>query len=220
MRTYRLHFIRHGLTDGNTEGKYIGITDLSLSEDGADELAAIFDRDEVPQTSLIFSSPLKRCLETCEILYPNRKPILIPELGEFNFGEFENKTVFELESDPRYIEWTSGRAGAPGGETSEEFTSRLALGLNKVVRQMMELGVFEASVVTHGGVIMTLFAQCALPQRRAVEWSSPTGGGYTALITPSLYGRSGVIEIIDTVPSTAVPCNENCLDEPEEDEFE
>ena len=68
---------------------------------------------------------------------------------------------------------------------------------------------FEATAVMHGGVMMTLFSLCALPRRRAVEWTSDAGQGYTALITPSLYGRSGVIEIIDTIPSTAVPTEEN-----------
>ena len=62
MRTYRIHFIRHGLTDANFEGKYIGVTDILLSESGADELDAIRAKGELPETGLLFSSPLKRCL--------------------------------------------------------------------------------------------------------------------------------------------------------------
>ena len=208
MRTYRIYFIRHGLTDANFEGKYIGVTDISLSESGADELDAIRAKGELPETGLLFSSPLKRCLETCEILFPETAPHIIDELQEFDFGDFENKTVYELEGDPKYVEWTAGRAPAPNGEDSKAFTERIVLGLNKMVRIMMESEIFEATAVMHGGVMMTLFSMCALPRRRAVEWSSPQGGGYTALITPSLYGRSGVIEIIDTVPSSAVPYEE------------
>ena len=30
MKTYRIHFIRHGLTDANLDGRYIGVTDLGL----------------------------------------------------------------------------------------------------------------------------------------------------------------------------------------------
>lgn len=208
MRTYRIHFIRHGLTDGNSEGKYIGVTDLPLSEHGADELERVRLKGELPETDMVFSSPLKRCLMTCEILFPDRDPIVIDELREFDFGSFENKTAFELDGKPEYIAWTSGRACPPGGEESQDFVKRIATGLNIMVRKMMEAEIYEATAVMHGGVIMTLFASCALPQRPAIEWSSPVGGGFTALITPSLYGRSGVIEIIDTVPTSALPTND------------
>ena len=209
MKTYRIHFIRHGLTDANADGRYIGVTDLGLSDNGIDELDAIRVKGELPETGLVFTSPLKRCLETCEVLFPEVEPITIPELREFDFGDFENKTATELEGNPQYIEWISGRACPPNGEDSAEFVKRIALGLNIMVRKMMESEVFEATAVMHGGVMMTLFSTCALPQRRAIEWSSPVGGGYTALITPSLYGRSGVIEIIDTVPSSAMPYEED-----------
>ena len=208
MKTYRIHFIRHGLTDGNLEGRYIGVTDIGLSDDGADQLDAIRVKGELPDTGMLFTSPLKRCLETCDQLFPDNEPIDIPELRDFDFGDFENKKAAELENDPQYIQWISGRACPPNGEASDDFVKRIALGLNIMVRKMMEAEVFEATAVMHGGVMMTLFASCALPQRRAVEWSSPVGGGYTALITPSLYGRSGVIEIIDTVPSSAMPVEE------------
>ena len=184
------------------------MTDIGLSDDGADRLDAIRVKGELPDTGMLFTSPLKRCLETCDLLFPDNEPIVIPELREFDFGDFENKKAAELENDPQYIQWISGRACPPNGEASDDFVKRIALGLNIMVRKMMEAEVFEATAVMHGGVMMTLFASCALPQRRAVEWSSPVGGGYTALITPSLYGRSGVIEIIDTVPSSAMPVEE------------
>lgn len=209
MRTYRIHFIRHGLTEANTDGRYIGVTDLPLSESGADELDRIRVKGELPETGLLFTSPLKRCLETCEILFPETEPCVIEELKEFDFGDFENKTAFELASNPQYTEWTAGRISPPNGEESTAFCERIVLGLNIMVRKMMEQEVFEATAVMHGGVIMTLFSLCALPRRRAVEWTSDAGQGYTALITPSLYGRSGVIEIIDTIPSTAVPTEDN-----------
>ncbi len=208
MRTYRIHFIRHGLTDANKDGRYIGVTDLPLSEDGAEELMSIRNKGELPEVGMLFSSPLKRCTESCELLFPDSEPIIIDELCEYDFGDFENKTVFELEGTDGYIQWTSGCACPPNGEDSRAFVERIALGLNKMVRRMMEAEVYEATAVMHGGVMMTLFASCALPQRNAVEWTSPVGGGYTALITPSLYGRSGVIEIIDTVPTSAVPTDE------------
>lgn len=208
MKTFRIHFIRHGLTEGNAQGKYIGVTDLPLSENGADELERIRLKGELPEADMVFSSPLKRCLESCEILFPNKAPVIIDEFKEFNFGDFENKTALELDGTYEYTEWIAGRATLPNGEDSTEFVKRICQGLNKAIRKMMEAEVSEAIAVMHGGVMMSLFQACALPQRRAVEWASPVGQGFTALITPSLYGKTGAIEIIDTVPSTAFVTDE------------
>ena len=54
MRTYRIHFIRHGLTEANADGRYIGVTDLPLSDSGADELDRIRVKGELPETGLLF----------------------------------------------------------------------------------------------------------------------------------------------------------------------
>ena len=213
MRTYRIHFIRHGLTEANADGRYIGTTDLPLSAAGAAGLEALKAEGVCPRTGLVFTSPLRRCTESAEILFPAAKTVVIDEFREYDFGEFENKTAFELEPLPEYTEWTSGKISCPpGGEAQEDFIKRICLGLNKSVRRMMELGVYEASAVLHGGVIMSLFAAAALPRRRAVEWTCSAGNGFTALITPSLYGKSGVIEIINTVPSSCSD-GDDCPDE-------
>jgi alpha-ribazole phosphatase len=65
---------------------------------------------------------------------------------------------------------------------------------------MMNENVSEAAVLCHGGVMMTLFSATALPRKRTVEWTCDSGLGYTARITPSLYLKSGVIEIVNTIP--------------------
>lgn len=203
MKTYKIHFIRHGLTEANADGRYIGRTDIPLSSVGAAELESVKSEGFLPNVGLVFTSPLARCVESAEILYSGNTPIVIDEWAEYNFGDFEGKTAFELEGDPRYIAWTSGKVSAPpNGEDGHEFTKRLCVGLNIAVRKMMELEVREAAAVLHGGVIMTLLSATALPRRQAVEWTTDAGCGYTARITPSLYGRSGIIEIVDTIPTS------------------
>ena len=201
MRTYKIHFIRHGLTEANLDGRYIGKTDLPLCSAGIERLEELKTKIDYPYVELVFSSPLARCLETAEIIYPSIEPSVIDELSEYDFGEFENKTALELENEEDYKNWTSGRIPSPpGAEDPKAFTERLALGLNKMVRIMMENGVYDAAAVMHGGAIMTLFSATALPRRATVEWITEDGLGYTAKITPSLYAKSGIIEIVDTVP--------------------
>lgn len=38
MQAYHIYLIRHGLTQANIEGKYIGETDLDLCEEGVEEI--------------------------------------------------------------------------------------------------------------------------------------------------------------------------------------
>lgn len=202
MRTYKLHMIRHGLTEANTDGRYIGVTDVPLSAVGIDWLQSQRKEGFYPAADIVFSSPLARCTETVGIIYPDKEPYLIDELREYDFGEFENKTADELDGTDNYMDWISGKIPSPpGGEDPTEFTKRHCLGLNRVVKTMMEKQVFEAAAVMHGGVIMSLFAAAALPRRRPVEWTCDPGTGFTVRITPSLYAKSGVIEVIDTIPA-------------------
>ena len=38
MKSYYIYLIRHGMTDAGNEGRYIGHTDVPLSEAGAQQL--------------------------------------------------------------------------------------------------------------------------------------------------------------------------------------
>ena len=38
MKTYTIHLIRHGMTEGNKVGRYVGSTDASLCEEGIKEI--------------------------------------------------------------------------------------------------------------------------------------------------------------------------------------
>ena len=88
----KIAMIRHGKTYGNTLGRYIGVTDEPLCEEGKKEL----EQRTMDTVELLFVSPLKRCLETADVLYPYAKQVKIPEFAECNFGEFENKNYQEL----------------------------------------------------------------------------------------------------------------------------
>ena len=201
MRTNKIHLIRHGLTDANLRGAYIGTTDLPLCAEGVTALKNLTQKISYPAAEKVYSSPLLRCRQTAKIIYPEADIAIVDNLKEYDFGDFENKTAFELENDENYKNWTAGIIPSPpNAEDPTEFTRRLALGLNRMVRIMMEKNCFEAAAIMHGGAIMTLFSATALPRRATVEWITEDGLGYTAKITPSLYGKSGIIEIVDTVP--------------------
>ena len=201
MKTLRIHLIRHGATDANCAGQYIGCkTDLPLSPEGLNELRILRDDIEYPEIERLYSSPLLSCRQTGAVLYPDMDIIPVSDLREYDFGSFEGKTAAELESDPNFIPWTSGKLSAPpGGEDNSEFIKRLCIGLNKIVIDMANDGVTDAGVIMHGGAIMMLLGVCAVPRHKPVEWTADCGRGYSLCITPSLYHKSGVVEVYDYI---------------------
>ncbi len=201
MRTLKIHLIRHGATDANYDGRYIGCkTDLPLAPEGLNELRMLKDDIDYPEIERLYSSPMLRCRQTGAVLYPDFEPVTVEELKEYDFGSFENKTAAELESNPNFIPWTSGRLSAPpGGEDNSEFIKRICVGFNKIVLDMIEGGLTESAVIMHGGAIMMLLGVSAVPRSKPVEWTADNGRGYSVRVTPSLYHKSGVIEVYGIV---------------------
>lgn len=76
-----LWLIRHGQTEGNKSGKYIGVTDESLCVEGIEFLKTL----QYPEIDAVFVSPKKRCLQTAQILFPEHEAHVIPELAECDF---------------------------------------------------------------------------------------------------------------------------------------
>lgn len=201
MRTLKIHLIRHGATDANYDGRYIGCkTDLPLAPEGLNELRMLKDDIDYPEIERLYSSPMLRCRQTGAVLYPDFEPVTVEELKEYDFGSFENKTAAELESNPNFIPWTSGRLSAPpGGENNSGFIKRICVGFNKIVLDMIESGLTESAVIMHGGAIMMLLGVSAVPRSKPVEWTADNGRGYSVRVTPSLYHKSGVIEVYGIV---------------------
>ena len=69
MKGYRLYIMRHGRTEANEKGIYIGKTDYPLSAAGRNELLDKLDEFDYPGVERVYTSPLKRCTETAEIIF-------------------------------------------------------------------------------------------------------------------------------------------------------
>lgn len=202
MKSYIIHFIRHGAIDETLSGKYIGTTDAPLSDKGKMDLKKLDYEYRYPGTQVVFTSPLKRCTETCRILYPEQNPLSIANLSECNFGEWEGKTAEELKNDPDFEKWLAGDNSVkpPRGESNADFTRRICRMFESIVEGLMKTGTTESVIVTHGGVIMTLLAVYGLPQAKPFEWTMDNGFGYSLRVTPMLWQRDKVCEVFQTIP--------------------
>lgn len=203
MKTYQIHLIRHGITDGNLKGQYIGRTDVPLAQEGIEQLEKYREKYSYPQADAYFISPMLRCRQTLEILYPGKTAIEIPDFRESNFGVWEEKTAKELEDDPEFITWMSGGGNdaPPCGESSIEFAQRVCESFEKVVDGMLKTGTRSAVIVAHGGTIMAILTMFGLPRAASHEWLVSSGMGYSVRIHPGLWSSGRVVEVYDTIPS-------------------
>ena len=128
MVTYKLYLIRHGMTKGNLEGRFVGRTDLPLCEEGIAELKKLQEEYEYPDVQKVYSSPMARCVETADILYPNRLLQRVDNLREYDFGVFEGQLAKDLAGTEMFVRWNeSGMSAAPeGAESITDFAQRVA----------------------------------------------------------------------------------------------
>ena len=183
----KIWLIRHGQTEGNKLGRYIGVTDEPLSPEGAEHLRRLC----YPSVEAVFISPLLRCVQTAEILFPDKEPHRIKELAECDFGEFENKNYKELAGNANYQAWidSDGRLPFPKGESREDCRSRNLMGFGEAVDLCIRQGISSAAFVIHGGTIMNLMEAYCDVKRTFYEWHVANGCGFAVEIDQALWEK-------------------------------
>lgn len=166
-------FIRHGKTAGNLRRAYIGRTDEPLCSEGIDELTA----GSFPKADIVISSPMKRCIQTAEIIYPNVRLQIYDDLRECDFGDFEGKNFSELNGDKDYQAWidSGGKMPFPNGEAHEKFTERCC---NAFLQAVSENDGLTAAMVVHGGTIMSILERFAEPKKHFYDYMKNNCCGY------------------------------------------
>lgn len=187
----RLWLIRHGMTEGNRHGRYIGVTDEPLCEEGRDFLKKL----SYPEPQMIFVSPMERCRETAQILFPGKAVHIIEELAECDFGDFENKNYKELSGNEDYQAWvdSNGMLPFPGGESREGFRRRTETGFQKAVAGCIRSGASLGALVIHGGTIMNIMDAYGEDDRPYYDWHVKNGGGYLVELDTELWKKDRCI---------------------------
>lgn len=185
-----LLLIRHGKTAGNLLGRYIGSrTDEPLCDEGREGLAG----KQLPEVERLYVSPMKRCVETAEILWPGfdrKKMQKVTDLRECDFGDFENKNYKELSGNGDYQAWidSNGTLPFPNGESMDAFKSRCLEAFARIVEEVSgaeqewiasgKTGIFRAGIVVHGGTIMAILEQYGYPKAAYFDYQVKNGCGY------------------------------------------
>ncbi len=197
------------MTQGNLEGRYIGCrTDEPLCKEGI----RLLKGSVYPSADRIYASPMRRCVETAQILWEKISVVPVPVLQECDFGDFENKNYQELSDDPVYQAWidSGGTLPFPGGESMEAFKRRCQSGFAELVLQIRELEMqffadrksktrtetpgmgfsegrsqnlpLRVALVVHGGTIMAIMERFGFPKKDYFDYQVKNGCGY--VLTP------------------------------------
>ena len=206
MKSYYIHLIRHGSISETLQGRYIGATDVPLSDKGKNDLRRLDHEYEYPYAKVVFCGPLKRCTQSAAVLYPQVAPLVIDQLTECHFGEWENKSADELKGNEVFAKWLAGDPAAkpPRGESNADFTRRVCLMFENIVDGLIKTGTTDAAIITHGGVMTTLLAVYGIPQAKPFDWMCDNGFGYSLRVTPLLWQRDKVVEVFDRIPCARV----------------
>lgn len=203
MKTFTIYLFRHGITKGNLNAQYIGRTDYPLTMDSISRLRKIKATEHYPSVDAVFTSPLRRAVESAKIMFPQNEPIVINDFTEYSFGEFEERTAEELKDNSDFLEWLRGDMNArpPFGESNAEFMHRVCAAFEKVVDGLIKTGTETSAIVCHAGVLMTILACYGLPEAPMAHWQMDAGYGFKLRVTPSLWMRANKIEVADTAPT-------------------
>ncbi len=155
-----ISLIRHGEVNGRAQ-VLRGRSDDALSQHGEQQMHDMVATLHTDMTA-IACSPLQRCRTFAEELSQQSKlPLhIIDELREINFGEWENLTLAEAEArDPdcyHLFKHQTELWQPPGGEPYAVFRQRI----REALLQIRNINTSHLLVVTHGGVIRALIAEC------------------------------------------------------------
>lgn len=167
FQTGILYCIRHGESSYNAEGRVQGQSDVPLSQLGRRQSEALAQALEGLPVEAIYSSPLKRAMETAESVSQvlGLEICTDPRLKEINAGRFQDKLRSDLEQQyPEDLaKWLSGDLDfvIPGGESRRQLRQRGCQAMKAIART----GHGHVVVVAHGRLlVVTLEGLVEIPE--------------------------------------------------------
>ncbi len=176
----RLIFVRHAEAEGNLYREFHGWTDSPITEKGHKQAELAAKRLEGVKIDVIYSSSLKRTLQTAQYIanIKNLPIIRTDKLKEINGGDWEGKKWDELaDLYPLENETWEKRPHVhkmPNGESMEEFQERLLKEVQYIADNNKGKNI---CIVTHGTAIkamMCRFKGCDLEEMVNIKWYDNT----------------------------------------------
>ena len=153
-----IYLVRHGATEWNKDGIFRGRKDLPLSEEGKRQALSTARRLKNSSIDSVYSSPLKRAVETAEAIASECgcRIVKVEGLIDLNFGDWEGRTFeWVRTNDPeRYMLYKRSpqHCTVPGGESLKDCYDRAFRTFLRIASQQSADGSGYA-VVSHRVVL-------------------------------------------------------------------
>jgi broad specificity phosphatase PhoE len=163
--------IRHAETGWSKARRHTGRTDIPLTDEGREAARRLGERLADRSWAAVWTSPLSRARETCELAGLGDRAQERDELLEWDYGDYEGLTTPEIRQ--RRPGWYLWRDGCPGGESPADVAARCD-------RLIAELLTIDGDVA--------LFAHSHILRMLAARWieMAPDGGARLVLSTGSI----------------------------------
>ena len=156
----KFFLIRHGQTLWNKEGRYQGDHDIGLTKEGIRQAKHAAKYLSGANLSNIYSSPLKRAMETANIIGESKdlKVIVRESLKEIFFGKWEGMKFSDINKEfhDDYQQWLMDPYNScpTGGECFKQVQERAIAEINNMIKENEDRS--SVAVITHGGIIFSL----------------------------------------------------------------
>ena len=152
-------WIRHGATDWNLSGRYLGGTDLPLNEVGRAEVQRLVAAYRTAPVRTLYTSPLQRARDTAAALQRawGCRLVVDERLKELHFGAWEGLTVPEIrrQFSKLWAQWLTCTVRGPfpgGGDSFAVFHRRVGAFVKERCGEVRR----PFAVVAHGGVLRSV----------------------------------------------------------------
>lgn len=191
-KTTKLLIVRHGQSVGNLTRRFLGRTDLDLTETGREQARLTGELLKNEKIDCAFSSPLRRAIDTCRAItafHPNLEIEIEPLIAEIYAGKWENMPFSEIAEkyETEFGIWKDdiGNAVCTDGESLKEVYKRVSDALEEIVRENAGKTVLLTS---HGAAIRSMTTYMSgLPVERMkeIDWAS------NASVTVAFHDENG-----------------------------
>jgi len=127
-----VYLARHGETAWTVTGQHTGLTDLPLTVRGEFNARRLGDRLGGITFEKVYTSPLRRALQTCELAGFGSTAAIDDDLVEWNYGKYEGRLTADILAERP--DWQLFRDGCPGGESPDQVAGRAARIVTRIHR--------------------------------------------------------------------------------------
>jgi len=152
--TPNLWIVRHGQTEWSAAGKHTGRRDIPLTPEGEKQARKLGARLRSVPFAAVLTSPLERARKTCELAGFGARADLVPDLMEWNYGDYEGLTSAEIRA--KRPDWHLFRHGCPGGEKLQDVVVR-----SDDVLRRLKSAAGDVLVFSHGHFLRVLATRWA-----------------------------------------------------------